>query len=357
MLQRTLLAFRRGRKRPKFADFESRWRHEPPSLRPQQGGQQMFEALLLQKANRQAKDTISRSVTHFLKPGNNIGVALSQEDHAGNIEQSIHSSQQEILRNLQIPGTSTLEQQNDFELDRKMDEWTDQRKFNPVEWYRANAEDLSTISSGEKSETGNELARVDPLAPSESEDIRNISVFEEKYGCSMLKKWQDSSKMPKGALDFNKNLDMWAEMPKYTNDMYFLYIIVRRRNTYAVFFDIDGKCIHAPLSAGKVGLKNSDKGWRSEGSSATGNIVTSKYLDMVYPKLCQLEEAHSRHKTGVQKGRRPIQVVLRVMGWYNGRQGALKALNDRRDKYQVCYFEDITPVPRNGPRMPKVKRR
>ena len=316
----------------------------------------MFEALLLDRANTQAKEAINRSVNRFIRTNHRI--RPYGEGKSDDLEDSsMHSNQQEILRHLQIPGTSVDAHQEDFDLDRKLDAWTEQRKFNPMEWYRASMQNEAEAAS-KSGNVENSVAVASQAESAENEtDISNIAVFEEKYGCSMLKKWHSSSKLPSGNLDFEKNLDMWAEMPKYTNDMYFLYVIVRRRNTYAVVFDINGKCIHAPLSAGKAGLKNSDKGWRSEGSAVTGNIVTSKYLDMVYPKLCQLEEAQNRYKTGVHKGRKPIQVVLRVMGWYNGRQGALKALNDRRDKYQVCYFEDITPVPRNGPRMPKIKRR
>ena len=52
-----------------------------------------------------------------------------------------------------------------------------------------------------------------------------------------------------------------------------------------------------------------------------------------------------------------IDLVVRVMGFYNGRQGSLRAIQDRSDDFRVRYLEDITPFPLNGPRLPKATRK
>ena len=325
----------------------------------------MFESLLLQKANTRAKAFIAQSMNTFSRP---TGFSTAHDGNAtissnGENDMPMSENQLEILRHLRLPGVDVdMRSPEGYEINQSLDAFTDRRKFNPVDWCMDNERELTETPKSNENRSMFNMQR-DPtetdasLASSTAPEQMSIHLFQEKFGCSMLKSWHAKTNFPSGDLDFQDNLDIWGEMPKYSNDMYFLYLIIRRRNTYAVIFDINGKCIHSPMSAGKVGLKNSDKGWRSEGSASTGNIVTSKYLDLVYPKLCSLEESQSRQKTGIQKGRRPIQVVLRVMGWYNGRQGALKALHDRKDKYHISYFEDITPIPRNGPKMPKLKRR
>ena len=338
----------------------------------------MFESLLLERANQEAHRGIDAALQAFTEPRDvtaDSKTSLREEIHQTPEEASDRIGRDdEILRHVQIPGHDITPESrfateanlhNEIKAMQANDKYITDRHYNAAEWYLRNAsrfarpKDEATHSDvnplDDSEENSIDIAKTTLSSPPETSSlppaIRNAQEFEEMHGFSLLKKWRDTTQYPSGDVNFHENLDLWAEMPRYTRDMYFLYLISRRRNTYAVIFDIDGKCIHTTMSAGKLGLKHGEKGWRSEGSSETGHMVASKYLDLVYPKLVALENT----ATGAPSSRRSgkIQLVVRVMGFYNGRQGALKALVDRRDKFVVCYMEDVTPIPRNGPRMPK----
>ena len=349
----------------------------------------MFETLLLERANKEAEELIDSTMRQFTQKRDfpmpssvSRPVSTDDEDFSpGNSEERTAT----LLPHMQIPGSDITTRtpriaseehlRTELASFREHDQWTTNRSYNDVEWFLKNKKKLTPTQDFTSNDApmvgteGKELSSPegptsqivlakdkDPKMKSASElpqTIYSDRAFEAMFGTSILKKWRDTTKMINGDVEYRQHLDMWAEMPRYTRDMYFLYIIARRRNTYAVIFNIDGKCIHAPMSAGKLGLKHSDKGWRSEGSSETGHIVASKYLDMVYPKLVALENENDLEKNRRPRKNRFIHLVVRVMGFYNGRQGALRALVDRRDKYSVAYMEDITPIPRNGPRMTK----
>jgi hypothetical protein len=174
--------------------------------------------------------------------------------------------------------------------------------------------------------------------------------FHDAHGYSILKKKAKNyrAEFPEGN-PLYANLDLWSEMPIYTPGTYFLYLIARRRNAYAVVYDMQGKRLLPTYSVGNRGLKESDRGFRVEGSAENAHQVTSAYLSDVLPKIKELEQGAGRP---VEKGRK-IDLVVRVLGFYNGRQGAIRAVTDHSDVYQVKYLEDVTPFPLNGPRMPR----
>ncbi|EPY42191.1 hypothetical protein AGDE_01732 [Angomonas deanei] len=144
-------------------------------------------------------------------------------------------------------------------------------------------------------------------------------------------------------------LDLWGEMPKYRRDMVFLYLVSRRRNTYAVAYDYEGKRLLTTYTAGNRGLKGGDRGFRGDGSTDNGHQVTSMYLNDLLPKI---REARANSGRPLAKGEK-VELVVRVMGFYNGRQGAVRAVQDRSADFVVSYLEDITPFPLNGPKMPR----
>ena len=176
--------------------------------------------------------------------------------------------------------------------------------------------------------------------------------FRNHYGYSLLKEPKKDAQLPPDAA--YAEVDLWAELPKYSRSTYFLYLINRRRNAYAVVYSHDGHRMHPTYSAGNRGLTKGDKGFRAEGSAENAHQVTSQYLADVIPKIREREAAAGRIKAGETK---KIDVVVRVMGFYNGRQGALRAVQDKSEDLNVRLLEDITPYPLNGPRMPRATKR
>lgn len=175
-------------------------------------------------------------------------------------------------------------------------------------------------------------------------NVTDNEYFKSRFGYSLIKE----SKMPLEVMQYSQ-LDMWGELPKYTDQTYFLYLVSRRRNCYAVLYDFKGNRVHPTYSAGNRGFKKGDKGWQQEGSAEVANQVTSMYLNDAIPKLREMEVAAGRSGSKDRK----IDLVVRVLGFYNGRQGAIRAVSGRDDVFSIRYFEDITPFPLNGPRMPK----
>lgn len=153
-----------------------------------------------------------------------------------------------------------------------------------------------------------------------------------------------------GGMTAYSQLDLWAELPRYHREMIFLYLISRRRNTYAVAYDYDGKRFLHPYTAGNRGLKGGDRGFRGDGSTDNGHQVTSAYLNDLIPKI--RERRAELGLVPLQRGDK-VELVVRVMGFYNGRQGAVRAVQDRSAEFTVRYLEDITPFPLNGPKMPR----
>eukprot|EP00759_Apiculatamorpha_spiralis_P018803 PhF_6_TR25133/c1_g1_i1/m.34590 len=348
MFTHTVALLRRGKRPPKAREFAFRWRHVPGLLRPQQGGQRMFEDLLLQNAEQEAQSELSqiRGGGQRAKVGDEVVSSSPQHDLI----------QDNIIKNMSFPANDvagygsggsdkTFISARQMEM-RENDSWQNERGYNHVEWALKHDPELAI-----KASSGDPAATTPQQLP---ERVVGNDAFQEKFGYSLLKKLSNTAtKLPRDTVDYQRDLDVWQEMPRYTSDMYFFYIISRRRNTYAVMFDSKGKNVHPTISVGTAGLKGGDRGWRSEGCVEFGHQVASKYLDLVYPKLVAMEVEAGRRKTGVNKEANRIPLVVRVMGFYNGRQGAMKAITDKSDKYQVRYLEDVTPVPRNGPRMPR----
>eukprot|EP00760_Papus_ankaliazontas_P010591 PhM_4_TR14362/c0_g1_i1/m.41726 len=333
MLSRSALLLRQGKKRPSPKAFGNPFRREPSSMKPSQGGQQMFEQLMLEKANRQAKDVMGDTTDR----GGSTSSTSAREflDHvrvpALDVVRDRYSGEERILR--------------ETEAQRDDDVWKTRRGYNALEWTT----DRTAAARAEAAAAAGDIVPTEAPMTEANAPARIIDnqVFQEKHGYSLLKSRGEASKFNRGTVAYNE-LDLWAELPRYTPEMFFLYVITRRRNTYAVMYNHKGLLVHPVMTAGNLKLKDSDRGWRAEGSADYGNQVTSKYLDAAYPKcVSMLSEAGHPNKTN-------ISIVVRVMGFYNGRQGAMKAITDRKHQYDVRYLEDVTPVPRNGPKMPKL---
>jgi hypothetical protein len=211
---------------------------------------------------------------------------------------------------------------------------TQQRSFNERDMYdQFHAEkDRATVQAeGETQSTETRVA--------------GDAAFQQKFGYSLLKQQATSE----SSLTRTVSLDLWAEQPRYRPSTYFLYLVARRRNAYAVIFDASGKRVHPTYSVGNRGLKKTDKGFKAEGSAENAHQITGQYLTDALPSIRELEAAAGRP---IEKGRR-VELVVRLIGFYNGRQGAIRAVTDRSDAFEVKHVEDVTPFPLNGPRMPK----
>lgn len=319
----SLVLLRRGKPRPKAGMFLDKYRRVPALLKPQQGGQQHFGEFLIRSTNdrltqRDAEDSVGR-VESTISPH------LPQMDWE---HMSARSSEESI--------------QNEMRQLIEQDATQHQRVFNERMWYegeeaqRRLRSGTSSVEATKDFENGGENG----LPPR----VLGNDYFQSKFGYSLVK----NSEMPHGAVDYNQ-VDMWGEMPKYTRDMVFLYLVSRRRNTYAVAYTYEGKRILPTYTAGNRGLKGGDRGFRSDGSTDNGHQVTSMYLNDLLPKL---REMRAEEERPIKRGEK-IELVVRVMGFYNGRQGAVRAVQDRANEFHVRYFEDITPFPLNGPKMPR----
>ena len=288
-----------------------KYRRVPAALKPQQGGQQYFHHFQLLEADATAREGVqsqsqSSSETIPLRlPQSNI--AASRDPLLAALEKEIASQEVEAAH-------------------------TTQRVFNERQWFEE-----QTMSSEEASSPSLPDGTMLP------ERIVDNAYFRSRYGYSLVKE----TKLP--AVEEYSNLDLWGEMPKYTRDMYFLYLVSRRRNTYAVCFDFDGKRLLTAYTVGNRGLKGGDKGFRGDGSVDNGHQVTSMYLNDVIPIIREQRASEGRPLAKDDK----VDLVVRVLGFYNGRQGAVRAVTDRSDFFTVRYFEDVTPFPLNGPRMPR----
>ncbi|KAF8287832.1 Mitochondrial ribosomal protein S11 [Trypanosoma cruzi] len=314
-MRQSLALLRRGKPRPRAGMFPDKYRRVPALLKPQQGGQQFFNQFLIRFTN----DRLMRRDVEDgeEKKESEIAAQLPQMDWERMSARSSSDAIREEMHRL-VEGDAVQHQ----------------RVFNERIWYEE--EERRRLQTG--ADAGG--AKEHDIPPR----VLGNDYFQSRFGYSLVKQ----SEMPQGVTDYNQ-LDMWGEMPKYTRDMVFLYLISRRRNTYAVAYTYEGKRILSTYTAGNRGLKGGDRGFRSDGSTDNGHQVTSMYLNDLLPKVRELRANEGRP---IGRGEK-IELVVRVMGFYNGRQGAVRAVQDRANEFHVRYFEDITPFPLNGPKMPR----
>lgn len=335
---------RRGKAPIGISSLPSKWRHVPQAQRPFQGGQQAFQDQLLRTEN----DNIR--LKNRGSGGSSGGAGGQEVDGMSTDGLSIRSPMRNFAQE-RMATTDVIEAE--IEEMMRMDAFTDRRGYNDAEWYSdelaAKAEEKKRALQAQMGDGMTDLGQVLAETSAEvdgtflPERIADNEFFKTKYGYDLVK----NSAFPV-SLDYGQ-LDMWAEQPQYSRDMFFLYVISRRRNTYAVCYDYQGVRLLAPYSVGNKGLKGGDRGFKAEGGPEVAHQVMSMYLNDIMPKIRQ-----RRAEAGMPlaKGDK-VDVVLRVLGFYNGRAGAVRAVNDRSDFFNVRYFEDVTPLPRtDGPRMP-----
>nr|CCC94111.1 unnamed protein product [Trypanosoma congolense IL3000] len=322
-MQRSHALLRRGKPRPRAGMFPDKYRRVPTLLKPQQGGQQYFH--------------------HFLIRSTNDRLAQRDIDAASGGAQSYISAQLPQMDWNNMSGRSTEEFIRDEMCQLvKNDAMQSQRVFNERMWYESEeSQQTGGLNCPDPAVRDTVTTGGDSVTPPR---VLGNDFFKSRFGYSLIK----NTEMNTDGTDYSQ-LDMWGEMPKYTKDMIFLYLVSRRRNTYAVAYTYEGKRILNTYTVGNRGLKGGDRGFRTEGSTDNGHQVTSMYLNDLLPKLREMRAAEGRPLGRGEK----IELVVRVMGFYNGRQGAVRAVQDRANEYHVRYFEDITPFPLNGPKMPR----
>lgn len=346
MLRQSTVLLRRGKKPIGISAVPNVYRFVPNSHKPHQGGQNFFQSNMLKTRDddlRLEQQQKARALSSSNLSSANSAV-LDDEDvrivsPAGGFAENRMATEDVI--------------QNELRALIAQDEFVNGRGYNDKDWY--DAETQRKINT-KLQEQGTDLAGIERLraearAPDGSllpQRVVDNAYFRNQFGYDLVK----TSKLPV-TMEYGQ-LDMWAELPQYTRNMYFLYIISRRRNTYAVCYDYDGLRLLSPYSVGNRGLKGGDKGFRSEGSAEVAHQVTSMYLNDLIPKVREHAVSKGRPLGKTDK----IDVVLRVLGFFNGRAGGVRAVNDRSDFFNVRYFEDITPMPTvNGPRMPRAVHR
>nr|6SG9_CK Chain CK, uS11m [Trypanosoma brucei brucei]6SGA_CK Chain CK, uS11m [Trypanosoma brucei brucei]6SGB_CK Chain CK, uS11m [Trypanosoma brucei brucei] len=322
MMRKSVTFLRRGKPRPRAGMFPDKYRRVPMLLKPQQGGQQYFNHFLIRSTNdrltQQDVDNASGQAHSFISP------QLPQMDWRNMSARSSEESIREEMRQL-----------------AENDVMQHQRVFNERMWYEKEEEHRMKARSCPEETSEHAISNDGAVPPPR---VLGGDYFKTRFGYSLVK----NSEMTQGPVDYSQ-LDMWGEMPRYTSDMVFLYLVSRRRNTYAVAYTYEGKRILNTYTAGNRGLKGGDRGFRSEGSTDNGHQVTSMYLNDLLPKLREMRASEGRPMGRGEK----VELVVRVMGFYNGRQGAVRAVQDRANEFHVRYFEDITPFPLNGPKMPR----
>lgn len=347
MLQHSLALLRRGKPRPTSSFFPPKFLRVPAVHKPHQGGQNYFQHFLLRNANEEAQTRERWKSVHGEEASSAEGGAAA--DYFSSIDHKLPQGDFAASR----MGTEEAIKR-EIEALQSMDEFQRHRGFNERDWYdqqlKPGAENEADKSSIEPTEQTPD-APADESAAAETalpDNITDNEYFKSRFGYSLVKEKGATGSSASSSCDTSySQLDMWAEMPNYRRGMYFLYLVSRRRNTYAVMFNFEGKRMLPTYTAGNRGLKVGDKGFRGDGSAEVAHQVTSQYLNDVIPKI---REAENDNMIG--KGKK-IELTVRVMGFYNGRQGAVRAVSDRSDFFDVRYFEDITPFPLNGPRMPK----
>jgi hypothetical protein len=325
MLRCSAVLYRRGQARPATKLIATKHPRVPQARRPHQGGQQWFNYFQLARKNSSAANKLAASAG-----------MKAQQNH----------TKRDIIRSPLGASTANIGVELEEELVQQIqtdDQFVTSRGYNELD-----ALEKFEQSARTQVQDIEESPKKKDVIP---EAISTNEYFQSKFGYSLLK--SKSSKLPSADMPYSQ-LDLWAEQPKYGQNTYFLYLVARRRNAYAVIYDYGGKRILPTYSAGNRGLKNSDKGFKSDGSQENAHVVTSQYLNDAIPRIYEREVAARRMKAGEQK---KIEIVVRVLGFYNARAGAIRAVKDRQDVLEVKHFEDITPFPLNGPRMPKAAKR
>ncbi|GET85766.1 hypothetical protein, conserved [Leishmania tarentolae] len=371
MLKSSAVLLRRGKPRPRAGMFPEKYRRVPALLKPQQGGQQYFNEFLIRSANdaleaRQQRQQHGYSST-VRAGGPDTERTLSEANAtAADISGSEMSGVHPRLPQADVCGVLQRSRAEAIEAEMKQlaaeDTFVSQRGFNERMWYEQEYQRLRAHGDGTEASLGEEAAKAAASsstteAVSETgegctlpERILGDDYFQSKFGYSLLKgPSPDASVTADDSVRAYAQLDWWGEMPKYSRDFVFLYLVSRRRNTYAVAYDYDGKRLLPTYTAGNRGLKGGDRGFRGDGSTDNGHQVTSMYLNDLLPKIREARAASGRPLSRGQK----IDLVVRVMGFYNGRQGAVRAVQDRSADFRVRYVEDVTPFPLNGPKMPR----
>lgn len=355
MLRKSVISLRRGKPRPRAGMFPDKYRRVPTLLKPQQGGQQYFSDFLVRSANdaidqQQQQQSYSGGASAMTERSGGRGavesalgnqpdygsVRLPQADLDGVLHRSRAQTIQEEMRQL-----------------AEQDGFVAQRGFNERAWYEQETAAMRQGRSGEEDTAGKntDAAGADgstAAATALPQRILGNDYFQSKFGYSLLKDGPDAA-MDNDGITAYAQLDLWGEMPKYNKDYIFLYLVSRRRNTYAVAYDYHGTRLLNTYTAGNRGLKGGDRGFRGDGSTDNGHQVASMYLNDLLPKVRELRATNGRPLGRGEK----VDLVVRVMGFYNGRQGAVRAVQDRSADYRVRYLEDITPFPLNGPKMPR----
>jgi hypothetical protein len=347
-LRLSAVLLRRGKPRPKMSMFPSRFGRVPTLQKPMQGGQQLFNAMHLRTLNDKIR--AERGGSDGAGPGG-LSAAAGLADPVDEATLSQDPTDEVVVRLPQADFAAERRGTEDVLAEEMRalvahDGFVRSRSFNELKWYEERASDLGGGNTVAANSSAN--AAVDAAAAAEAdgtllpERILDNEYFQSRFGYSLMKETQ----LPVTP-DYGQ-LDLWGELPKYTRNMYFLYLISRRRNTFAVCFDYDGKKLLKTYTAGNRGLRNTDKGYSGDGSIDNGHQVASMYLNDLLPKI---REQRASKGLGTDRNEK-IEVVLRLMGFYNGRQGAVRAVSDRPE-FTVRYVEDITPFPMNGPKMPR----
>lgn len=309
--------------------FPDKYRRVPNLLKPQQGGQQFFSEFLIRTANDELVEQQQQRQRQQQE-----GEGLAQEERQRVAAGGVYP----LFPQADVQGAlhRTTEEAIQAEMDALIaaDGFQTQRGFNERAWYEQERDQQTGRGAH---------AKAGAVLP---ERVLGDDFFQSRYGYSLVKGTPAAQEAP--AVQYSQ-LDLWGELPKYTRDMVFLYLISRRRNTYAVAYDYDGNRLLRTYTAGNRGLKGGDRGFRGDGSTDNGHQVTSLYLNDLLPRIRSKRAEAGRP---MQRGDK-VDLVVRVMGFYNGRQGAVRAVQDRASDFTVRYLEDITPFPANGPKMPR----
>lgn len=347
-LRPTLVLLRRGKPRPRAGMFPDKYRRVPALLKPQQGGQQHFSEFLIKTAN---DDLARQEEMRQLQGGSGGG----GDTGGGGVARG--NGVYPLFPQMDVDEAieRTTEDRIKAEMAQLMaqDGYTSVRGFNELEWYEEEKARMQATKAG----GGAAAAATSSSGSGVPERVLGDDYFQSRYGYSLMKASAEKNTDGFGGSTADgaapivnyAQLDLWGEMPRYKKDTIFLYLISRRRNTYAVAYDYDGKRLLNTYTVGNRGLKGGDRGFRGDGATDSGHQVASMYLNDLLPRIRESRAAAGRP---LEKGEK-VDLVVRVMGFYNGRQGAVRAVQDRSTDFTVKYLEDITPFPLNGPKMPR----
>lgn len=367
MLRPSLVLLRRGKPRPRAGMFPDKYRRVPQSLKPQQGGQQFFSDFLLRAANEELMRSGGGGAAGGVVAGEFAGARSSSGrgdpdatsfslDDSAQEGSGLHPLLPQMDLDERMAASREEQIQKEMQALIAQDSFQHSRGFNERAWYEQERERMAHAQSTVPPPSSRTEETLKGGGAGLPERVLGADYFESRYGYSLMKHGGDRARhdgsadaTSPAAFTAYSELDLWGEMPKYRRDMVFLYLVARRRNTYAVAYDYDGKRLLPTYTAGNRGLKGGDRGFRADGSTDNGHQVTSMYLNDLIPKIRELRALAGRP---LAKGEK-VQLVVRVMGFYNGRQGAVRAVQDRADEFTVRYLEDITPFPLNGPKMPR----